>query len=88
MTPVMPHSALSDAGFCNQHNAETHFALHHASVSIGSLFERSMSSLSTSSPSPSGEGIPLIEARHRSVPLTVLSSQSYRDGVVRLHYSV
>jgi ACS family hexuronate transporter-like MFS transporter len=30
---------LSDAGFCNQHHAETHFALHHASVSIGSLFE-------------------------------------------------
>lgn len=35
-----------------------------------------------------GEGIPLIEARHRSVPLTLLSSRSYPDGVVRLHYSV
>jgi dihydrofolate reductase len=33
-----------------------------------------------------GEGIPLIAARHLSVPLTLLSS--YPDGVVRLHYSV
>jgi dihydrofolate reductase len=35
-----------------------------------------------------GEGIPLTEARHRNVPLTLLSSRSYPDGVVRLHYSV
>lgn len=35
-----------------------------------------------------GEGIPLIAPRHRSVPLHLESSQSYSDGVVRLHYSV
>ena len=35
-----------------------------------------------------GEGIPLIQPRQRSVPLTLLSPQSYPDGVVRLHYSV
>jgi hypothetical protein len=32
--------ALSEAGFCNQHHAEPRLALHHASVSISSLFER------------------------------------------------
>lgn len=35
-----------------------------------------------------GEGIPLIEARHRAVPLKLVSSRSYPDGVVRLHYSI
>ena len=35
-----------------------------------------------------GEGIPLIEARHRAVPLKLLSSRSYPDGVVRLHYAI
>lgn len=35
-----------------------------------------------------GEGIPLIEARRRAVPLKLLSSRSYPDGVVRLHYSI
>ncbi len=31
-----------------------------------------------------GEGIPLIEAHHRAVPLKLLSSRCYPDGVVRL----
>lgn len=35
-----------------------------------------------------GEGIPLIHPRHRAIPLTLLSSDSYPDGVVRLHYSL
>ena len=35
-----------------------------------------------------GEGIPLIQARRRSVPLALLSSRRYSDGVVRLHYRV
>jgi dihydrofolate reductase len=35
-----------------------------------------------------GEGIPLIAPDHRSVPLLLLSSRSYPDGVVRLHYAV
>jgi dihydrofolate reductase len=35
-----------------------------------------------------GEGIPLLQPRHRTVPLTLLSCRSYPDGVVRLHYSV
>lgn len=35
-----------------------------------------------------GEGIPLIAPRHRDVPLELLSSGAYADGVVRLHYAV
>ena len=35
-----------------------------------------------------GEGIPLVAARHRSVPLALRSCQHYRNGVVRLHYVV
>ena len=35
-----------------------------------------------------GEGIPLIAARHRTVPLTLQSCRPYSDGVVRLHYAV
>ena len=35
-----------------------------------------------------GEGIPLIEARRRAVPLRLLSSRTYPDGVVRLQYAV
>ncbi|HEV2688857.1 MAG TPA: dihydrofolate reductase family protein [Bryobacteraceae bacterium] len=35
-----------------------------------------------------GEGIPLIAPAQRTVPLTLLSTKSYPDGVVHLHYSV
>ena len=35
-----------------------------------------------------GEGIPFIEPRHRAVLLKLASSQSYSDGVVRLHYAI
>ncbi len=35
-----------------------------------------------------GEGIPLIKPRHRLVPLKLLSTRDYPDGVVRLHYEV
>jgi dihydrofolate reductase len=35
-----------------------------------------------------GEGIPLIAARHRSVPLALRSCRRYSDGVVRLRYAV
>lgn len=35
-----------------------------------------------------GEGIALIEPRHRSVQLKLVSSRSYPDGVVRLHYLI
>jgi len=35
-----------------------------------------------------GEGIPLIAPRNRTVPLKLLSSKNYSDGVVRLHYEV
>jgi dihydrofolate reductase len=35
-----------------------------------------------------GEGIPLFRPRPRSVPLELLSTRAYSDGVVRLHYSV
>jgi dihydrofolate reductase len=35
-----------------------------------------------------GEGIPLVTPRHRDMPLRLLESQEYSDGVVRLHYEV
>lgn len=35
-----------------------------------------------------GEGIPLIQPRHRTVELDLLSTESWPDGVVRLHYAV
>lgn len=35
-----------------------------------------------------GEGIPLVAPRHRSVPLELLSTRQFDDGVVRLHYAV
>jgi dihydrofolate reductase len=35
-----------------------------------------------------GDGIPLIAPQHREIHLRLLSSKSYSDGVVRLHYSV
>jgi dihydrofolate reductase len=35
-----------------------------------------------------GEGIPLIQPRHRSIPLKLLSSKSFPDGVVELNYGV
>src|SRR5262249_12121540 len=35
-----------------------------------------------------GEGIPLIAPRRRTVPLKLLSTKKFWDGVVRLHYEV
>ncbi|HEV2904948.1 MAG TPA: dihydrofolate reductase family protein [Pyrinomonadaceae bacterium] len=35
-----------------------------------------------------GEGIPLIAPSHRTVPLKLLSTKKYSDGVLRLHYAV
>jgi dihydrofolate reductase len=35
-----------------------------------------------------GEGIPLIQPRHRSIPLKLLSTKKFPDGVVHLHYGV
>ena len=35
-----------------------------------------------------GEGIPLIAPRHRTVPLKLLSTKKFSDGVVTLHYGV
>lgn len=35
-----------------------------------------------------GEGIPLIQPRYRSIPLKLLSSKSFPDGVVELNYRV
>ena len=35
-----------------------------------------------------GEGIPLIQPRHRDMQLKLLSSHQYEDGVVKLHYEV
>ena len=35
-----------------------------------------------------GKGIPLVAPRHRDVPLRLLASRKYPDGVVRLRYEV
>jgi len=35
-----------------------------------------------------GRGIPLVAPRHRDIPLLLLSTRKYRDGVVRLRYGV
>jgi dihydrofolate reductase len=35
-----------------------------------------------------GKGIPLIAPRHRDIPLRLLSTRKYPDGVVRLYYKV
>jgi len=35
-----------------------------------------------------GEGIPLVAPRNRTVPLKLLSSKQFSDGVMRLHYEV
>jgi dihydrofolate reductase len=34
-----------------------------------------------------GEGIPLVQPRHRLIPLKLLSTKAYPDGVVGLNYS-
>lgn len=35
-----------------------------------------------------GEGIPLVQPRHRTVRLKLLASKKFADGVVNLHYQV
>jgi dihydrofolate reductase len=35
-----------------------------------------------------GEGIPLLAPRHRTVPLNLVASTKFADGLVKLHYSV
>ena len=35
-----------------------------------------------------GEGVPLFAPRHRSVPLTLVATKKFSDGVVMLHYRV
>jgi len=35
-----------------------------------------------------GEGIPLVAPRHRDLPLKLLASKRFPDGVVRLHYAI
>jgi len=34
-----------------------------------------------------GEGIPLVAARHRDLGLKLLTTKSFPDGVVKLHYA-
>ena len=35
-----------------------------------------------------GEGIPLVQPRHRAISLELLSTKAWPDGVVRLHYAM
>ena len=35
-----------------------------------------------------GEGVPLIAPRHRTVPLDLVATKKFSDGVVRLHYKI
>jgi dihydrofolate reductase len=39
-------------------------------------------------PTMIGEGIPLVAPRHRNVPLKLIATKTYTDGVVKLHYAV
>jgi dihydrofolate reductase len=39
-------------------------------------------------PTMIGDGIPLVAPRHRDVPLKLLTTKRFPDGVVRLHYAV
>jgi dihydrofolate reductase len=39
-------------------------------------------------PTMIGEGIPLVAPRHRNLPLELLATEKFPDGVVRLHYAV
>jgi len=39
-------------------------------------------------PTMIGEGIPLVAPRHRNLPLKLLVTKSFTDGVVKLHYAV
>jgi dihydrofolate reductase len=39
-------------------------------------------------PTMIGEGIPLVAPRHRNLPLTLLATKRFPDGVVKLHYAV
>jgi len=39
-------------------------------------------------PTMIGEGIPLVAPRHRNLPLRLLATKKFPDGVVRLHYAV
>ena len=39
-------------------------------------------------PTMIGEGIPLVAPRHRNLPLKLLATRNYPDGVVKLHYQV
>jgi dihydrofolate reductase len=35
-----------------------------------------------------GEGIPLVAPRHRNLPLKLIATKKFPDGVVRLHYAI
>ena len=35
-----------------------------------------------------GEGIPMIAPRHRTVPLKLIKSKEFSDGVIKLHYAI
>jgi dihydrofolate reductase len=35
-----------------------------------------------------GKGIPLVAPRHRDIPLRLIESKKFPDGVVRLHYAI
>lgn len=35
-----------------------------------------------------GEGIPLVAPRHRTIPLELLATKKFRDGVLHVHYRV
>jgi hypothetical protein len=54
----------SETILCNQHHAEPCFALHHASVTISSLFERNrLDHRADVFQNPEGKGVPGIDCR-------------------------
>src|SRR3984893_1721398 len=76
---------LSDSVLCNQHHAEPCFALHHASVSIGSLFERNrLDHRADILQDAKGKGVLGINRRAGQAPVNRAPSKDQREST-QLH---
>src|SRR4030095_9349149 len=72
--------SLSNSVLCNQHHAEPRFALHHASVSISSLFHRNcLDQRADILQNAEGKGILVINRRAGQCPVDRASSKRERD---------
>ncbi len=73
---------LSDSVLCNQHHAEPRFALHHAGVSIGSLFERKcLDHRADILKDAEGKGVLAINRRAGQAPVDGATSKNERERI-------